>query len=51
MKTILGSGSRLAVVLIEKLVFNVAYENIGVAESHFGAYGHTTDFYIITVSE
>ena len=31
------------VVLIEKLVFNVAYETIGVAGSHFGTHGHTTD--------
>ena len=34
-----------------KLVFNVAYEKIGVAGSHFGAHGHTIDLYIITVSE
>ena len=34
-----------AVVLIEKLVFNVAYEKIGVhvAGSHFGAHGHAID--------
>ena len=31
-----------AVVLIEKLVFNVAYEKIGVAGSHFGAHGAAT---------
>ena len=30
-----------AVVLIKKLVFNVAYEKIGVAGSHFGTHGHT----------
>ena len=43
-----------AVVLIEKLVFNVAYEKIGVAGSHFGAHGHTIDLIItviITASE
>ena len=40
-----------AVVLIEKMVFNVAYEKIGVAGSHFGAHGHTTDLVITTVSE
>ena len=40
-----------AVVLIEKLVFNVAYEKIGVAGSHFGTHGHTIDLFIITVSE
>ena len=39
------------VVLIEKLVFNVAYEKIGVAGSHFGTHGHTIDLFIITVSE
>ena len=33
-----------AVVLIEKLVFNVAREKIGVAGSHFGAHGHAIDF-------
>ena len=36
---------------IEKLVFNVAYEKIGVAGSHFGAHGQTIDLFIITVSE
>ena len=40
-----------AVVLIEKLEFNVAYEKIGVAGSHFGANGHTIDLFIITGSE
>ena len=40
-----------AVVLIEKLVFNVAYEKIDVAGSHFGSHGHTIDLFIITVSE
>ena len=39
-----------AIVLIEKLVFNVAYEKIGVAGSHFGTHGHTIDLFI-TVSE
>lgn len=39
------------VVLIEKLVFNVAYEKVGVAGSHFGTHGHTIDLFIITVSE
>ena len=40
-----------AIVLIEKLVFNVAYERIGVAGSHFGTPGHTIDLFITTVSE
>ena len=40
-----------AVVLIEKLVFNVAYEKIGIAGSHFGAHGHAIDLFIITASE
>ena len=49
-----------AVVLIEKLVFNVAYEKIGVAGSHFGAHAHAIDLFqetmisclfIITTSE
>ena len=40
-----------AVVLIEKLVFNVAYEKIAVAGSHFGAHGHAIDLFIITASE
>ena len=30
-----------AIVLIKKLVFNKAYEKIGVAGSHFGTHGHT----------
>ena len=29
-----------AVVLIEKLLFNAAYEKIGVAGSHFGPWPH-----------
>ena len=40
-----------AIVLIEKFVLDVAYEKIGVAVSHFCAYGHTTDLFIITVSQ
>ena len=40
-----------SVVLIEKLTFNVAYEKIGVAGSHFGTHGHTIDLFIITGSE
>ena len=40
-----------AIVLIEKFVLDVAYEKIGVAESHFCAHGHTIDLFIITVSE
>ena len=40
-----------AVVWLEKLVFNVAYEKIGVAGSHFGAHGHAIDLFIITSSE
>ena len=42
-----------AVVLIEKLVFNVAYEKIGVAGPHFGTHGHTIifDLFIITVAK
>ena len=39
------------VVLIKKMVFNVAYEKIGVAGSHFGTHGHTIDLFIITGSE
>ena len=33
------------VVIIEKLMFNVAYERIGVAGSHFGTHGHTIDLF------
>ena len=41
-----------AVVLIEKLVFNVAYEKItSVAGSQFGARGHAIDLFIITTSD
>ena len=40
-----------AVVLIVKSVFNVAYEKVGVTESHFGTHGHTIDLFVITVSE
>ena len=35
------------VVLIEKSVFNVAYERIGVPGSHFGTHGHAIDLFII----
>ena len=34
-----------AVVLIKKMVFNVAYERIGVPGSHFGTHGHTIDLF------
>ena len=40
-----------AVALMKKFVFNVAYENIGVAGSYFGTHGHTIDLFIITGSE
>ena len=40
-----------AIVLIEKLVFNIAYEKIGVAGSHFGTHGHTIDLFITTASK
>ena len=40
-----------AVVLINKLVLNLAYEKIGVAWSHFGTHGHTIDLFLITGSE
>ena len=40
-----------AVIFIEKLVFNVAYEEIGIAGFHFGTHGHTIDLFIITVRE
>ena len=40
-----------AVVLIKKFLFNVAYEKIGVAGSHFGAHGHIIGLFIITSSE
>ena len=39
------------VVLVNKIVFNVAYEKIGVAGSHFGTHGHTIDLFVITGSE
>ena len=40
-----------AVVVTEKFVFNVAYENISVAGSHFGAHGHSVDLLKMTVRE
>ena len=40
-----------AVVLIEKFVFNVAYEKISVAGSHFGTHGHAIDLLKITLRE
>ena len=40
-----------AVVLIEKLVFNVAFEKIGVAGSYFGTHGHAIDLFITIVRE
>ena len=40
-----------AVVSIKKFVFNVAYEKIGEAGSHFGTHGHTIDLLIITGNE
>ena len=40
-----------AIVLIEKFVFDVSYEKIGVAGSHFCTHGYTIDLFIITASE
>ena len=40
-----------AVLLIEKLLFSVAYEKIGVTGSHFGTHGHAINLFIITVRE
>ena len=40
-----------SVVLIEKLVFNVAYKKIGVAGSHFSTHGHAIDLFVIMVPE
>ena len=40
-----------AVVLIEKLVFNVAYEKISVAGSHFGTHGQAIDLVKTIVGE
>ena len=40
-----------AVVLIKKLVFNLAYEMVGVAGSHFGTHGHIIDLFRTTVRE
>ena len=40
-----------AAVLIETLVFIVAYEKIGVAGSHFGTHGHTGTLFIVIVRE
>ena len=36
-----------AIVLIEKLVFNVDYEKTGTAGSHFGDHDHTIDLFIM----
>ena len=40
-----------AVVMIKKLVFNLAYEMIAVAGSYFGTHGYTSDLFITSVSE
>jgi len=40
-----------AVVLIEKLVFTVAYEKISVAGSHFSTLGHAIDLFKIIAHE
>jgi len=40
-----------AVVLIEKSVFNSAYQMIGVAGSHFGTHGHAFDLFKVIVPE
>ena len=39
------------VVLIQKLVFNVAYEKISVAGSHFGTHDHAIDLIKVIVCE
>ena len=37
--------------MIEKLVFNIAYEKISVAGLHFSAHGHAIDLFKTTVRE
>ena len=40
-----------AVFMVEKLMFKVAYKNIGLAGSHFGTHGHTTNLFITMIRE
>ena len=40
-----------AVVLIEKLILNVAYEKISVAGPHFSTHGHAIDLFKIIAGE
>ena len=40
-----------SVVLVEKLVFNVTHEEIGIARSHFSAHGDTIDLLVVVVGK
>ena len=40
-----------SVVLVEKLVFNVTYEKIGIAWSHFSAHDDTIDLLVVVVGK
>ena len=35
-----------AIKLVEKLIFDVTYEKIGVARSHFGFHGDAVDLFV-----
>ena len=37
--------------MAEKLVFDKTYENIGVAESHFGTHDFAISFFVVVSSE
>ena len=40
-----------AIKLVEKLIFDVTYEKIGVARSHFGTHSDAVDLFVVVVGK
>ena len=40
-----------SVVVGEKVVFDVAYEEVGVARSHFGSHCNSVDLFVVVVAK
>ena len=40
-----------AIKVVEKLIFDVTYEKIGVARSHFGTHSDAVDLFVVVISK
>ena len=37
--------------LVEKMTFNVTYEKVGVARSHFGTHSDAVDLFVVVIGK